>query len=138
MRIIETNIPDVNPDNIDYSKVDLANRIIQNISPLFDELYNDKVSQVRELTEQLNHKRKKVIHDKEELEILLRTYKKKQKIHKLLERIEKLVSTGLVNEVQTKQDAIILLKVIDKLPDDKLDYHLRNTMSIITKRFSQT
>lgn len=137
MRIIETNIPDINFTNIDHSKVDLANRIIQNISPLFDELYTDKISKAKELTTELRTKKRKVLQNKDELELLLKTYKRKQKVKKLLERIEKLVSSGLLSDGHLRQETIVLLKVIDKLPDEKLDYHLKTTMNIIAKRFSR-
>jgi len=42
---------------------------------------------------------------------------------------------GIVNEGQTKQETIILLKIIDKLSTDKLNFHLKETMNTISKRF---
>lgn len=135
MNIIETTIADINVENIDVTKVKLANKIIQNISPLFDEVYINNVDRINNLTIELQEKKKEVLKDKDELELLLKIYKRKQKVKKLLERVDKLVSSGLVDG-HSKNETIVLLKVIDRLPDDKLDYHLKNTMNIIQKRFS--
>lgn len=136
MNVVETNITDINTNNIDFSKVELADKIIQDISPLFDELYIGQIDKIQSLTLKLQEKKKRVLENKDELELLLKIYKRKGKVRKLLERISKLVSAGLVNEGYLRNETVVLLKVIDKLPDDKLDYHLKNTRNIITKRFS--
>ena len=135
MNIIETTITDINIENIDLAKVELSNKIINNVSPLLNEVYINNADKINKLTIELKEKKKKVLKDKDELEFLLNIYKRKQKVKKLIERVKKLVSSGLV-EGQSKKEIIVLLKVIDKLPDDKLDYHLKNTMNIIQKRFS--
>ena len=136
MNIVETDITDINTNNIDFSKVELADKIIQDISPLFDELYIGQIDKIQSITLKLQEKKKRVLENKDELELLLKTYKRKGKVRKLLERIRKLVLAGLVSEGYLRNETVVLLKVIDKLPDDKLEYHLKNTRNIITKRFS--
>jgi len=135
MNIIETKIPDINTDNIDLSKVQLADKIIHNINPLFDDLQNIKKDEFKFKVNEFKQLKKNVLSNKSEIESLFERYKRKQKVRKLLERIDKLVSLGIVNEGQTKQETIILLKVIDKLPTDKLNYHLKETIRTISKRF---
>ena len=46
-----------------------------------------------------------------------------------------MVSLGITTDGKLKQETVILLKIIDKLPDEKLDYHLKDTANTITKRF---
>ena len=135
MIIIETDIPDEISETVDQSKIDLADKIINNVQPLLDEVLNEKVASAKILVKEFSEKKKLVSKNKSTLEEMFKNYKKKQKVKKLLERIDKLVSSGLI-EGQSKHDMVVLLKVIDSLPDDKLNYHLKNTMNIITKRFN--
>jgi len=136
MKITETDIPDISIKNIDESKIRLADKIIENIYPLFDEMYTEKSARLIQLRKALVEKRNLVSSKKAELEKLLEGYKRKQKVKKLLERIERLVNTGLLGSGNSRQETIVLLKIIDRLPDEKLNEHLRNTMSIIKKRFT--
>jgi len=135
MNIIETKIPDINIENLDQSKIQLAETIIQNINPLFDDLKQEKISEFKFKVNEFKQLKKNVHSNKTEIETLFEHYKRKQKVKKLLERIDKLVSLGIVNEGQTKQETIILLKIIDKLSTDKLNFHLKETMNTISKRF---
>ncbi len=135
MNIIETKIPDIDVKDIDQSKVNLAEKIIHNINPLFDDLQQVKIDEFNLNTNKFNQLKTKVISNKNEIENLFEHYKRKQKVKKLLERIDKLVSLGIVNEGQSKQETIVLLKIIDKLDINKLNFHLKETMNTISKRF---
>jgi len=135
MNIIETNIPDVDISSIDQAKVKLANKIIRNVYPLFDEVHSDKVTRIKTAQRQLKEKRQQVGEQKNLLQGLVDEYSRKKKIKKLLDRLSKLVSSGLVYDGSLRTETIVLLKVIDKLPEDKLDFHLRDSMKNITKRF---
>lgn len=137
MNIIETRIPDVYEDNINQSKVVLADNIIRNIYPLFDEIFSTKVEQVKKLEVELEIKKVQVLESKTQLENGIKDYKKKQKESKLLDRINKLVSSGLIYDGSLKHEMIILLKIVHNLTEEKLDYHLSNTLKIIGKRFSR-
>lgn len=135
MIIEQTKIPDVTKSNLPESKTMLAENIIRNIYPLFDEVFNEKVSQTKGIETKYQKKKAEVQNLKEELEKMMSEFKKKQKMSKLLLRVEKLVKSGLIYDGQMKHEAVILLKIIDKLPEDKLDYHLTKTLNIIHKRF---
>jgi len=135
MNIIETKIPDIDVKDIDQSKVNLAEKIIHNINPLFDDLQQVKIDEFNLNINKFNQLKTKVISNKNEIENLFEHYKRKQKVKKLLERIDKLVSLGIVNEGQSKQETIVLLKIIDKLDINKLNFHLKETMNTISKRF---
>ena len=135
MKITETKIPDIVTTNINQTKIQLANKIIDNINPLFDDLHQSKKLEFNSKLKIFNEAKVNVLNNKKEIESLFEHYKRKQKVKKLLERIDKLVSLGIVNDGQSKQETIILLKVIDKLPIDKLNFHLKETMKTISKRF---
>jgi len=137
MNIVISNIADVVPNRIDESKVELANKIIKGIHPLFNELYAFKKEGLKELREDLRAKKLEVKTNKEELEARLSEYKRKKKVGKLLDRLSKLVSSGLVYQGGMRNETVILLRMVDRLPDDKLDIHLNQTMKTISKRFAK-
>ena len=138
MNIVETAYPDIVPSNIEASKVELSNKIIKNVYPLFDEVHINKVSENKDLKKELEDKKSQVKEEKEKLEEMLKDYNKKKKVKKLLERLSKLVSSGLVYDNNLKMETIVLLKIINKLSEEKLDEQLSNAMRTINKRFSKT
>ena len=135
MRLLVTNIPDVTDTNVIESKMILSENIIRNVYPLFDEVLNEKIQRYQELEGKLLTVRKKVLKKKNSLEHLMSEYKRKQKESKRLARVEKLVQAGLIYDPTLKNEIIILLRIVDKLPEDKLDYHLKKTLNVIHKRF---
>lgn len=137
MNIIETKIPDVTKNNIDESKKVLAENIIKNVYPLFNEIYIDETNKIKVLKNELKQKKNNISDEKKLLENLINEYRKKKKVSKLLDRIEKLVTSGLVYDGSIKHEITILLKVIDKISSEKLDYHLKEILKTISKRFSR-
>ena len=135
MEIIETNIPDVNEDNIQPSKAILADNIIKNVYPLFDGVYTEKLDVVNNLKAQIRNKKRELRIEKESMEKLMVEYKRKKKISKLLDRLDSLIESGLMYDGTMKHETVILLKIVDKLPPDKLDEQLAKTMQILNKRF---
>ena len=138
MRIIETKIPDVTPESINKSKLVLADNIIKNIYPLFDEVYQGKIGTLTPSKKVLKEKKTQVRERGKKLEELMTEYNREKKISKLLTRIEKLVDSGLVYDGSLKSQTVILLKVIEKLSNEKLDHHLSETLQTIRKRFQRT
>jgi len=137
MKVIETQLPDVTKQNLDESKVVLADNIIKNVYPLFDDVYTQKLEEVKELDNVLKGKKIHVKEQKEQLETLLHVYNKKRKVTNLLGRLQKLVESGLVYDGTLRNDTVLLLKVIDKLSEEKVDYHIKQTMKLISTRFSR-
>lgn len=136
MNITETNIPDIDTYNINQSKVELANRVIQHIYPLFNEMYSEKVNDMGVLKKTLSTRKVQIKKKKEDIENLYELYKRKGKIKKLLNRISKLSTSGLLYDGSLKNETLILLKVIESLSSEKLDFHLSETLKTIKKRFS--
>ena len=137
MIIEETTIPNVVPENIDSAKTVLAENIIENVYPLFDEVYNTRVEEIDDLKKSLEKKKDLVHKHKVSLEQMMAEYKRKKKIAKLLDRIEKLITSGLVYDGTLKHETVVLLKIATKLSEEKLDYHLKDTLRTISKRFSR-
>lgn len=137
MNIIETSIPNVLPTNMNESKMVLADNIIANVYPLFNEVYSTRVEEIDRLKLSLRQKRESVAKQKITLEKMMAEYKRKKKVAKLLDRIEKLITSGLVYDGALKHETVILLKIATKLSDDKIDYHLKDTIRTISKRFSR-
>lgn len=137
MNIIETEIPDVTHDNIIPSKRILADNIIKNVYPLFDSVYTDKLERSSIIKTQIKNKKNELKLQKESIEHLMVEYKRKKKISKLLDRLNVLIESGLAYDGTLKHETVILLKIIDKLPSDKLDHQLSKTVQMISKRFSR-
>jgi hypothetical protein len=138
MNITITEIPDVNVDTLDQSKIILADNIVKNVYPLFDEVFNSRISELDELQQNLQAKKIQVKEEKDNLQSMVDSYNKEKKIAKLLDRIEKVISSGLVYDGSLRSEMVILLKTINKLSDERLDYHLKSVMSTISKRFSRS
>jgi hypothetical protein len=137
MIITETNIPDVTYETLDQSKLSLANGIINNVYPLFDEVYTSKNDQVDELKGQITSNNKKLKAEKQTIEKTMIEYKRQKRVSKLLQRLEKLVSSGLVYDGTLKHETVILLKILPKLSNEQIDDHLRKTLQVIKKRFAK-
>jgi hypothetical protein len=137
MKIEETQLPDVSIKNLEESKVILAENIIKNVYPLFDDVYIQKLEEIKKLEQVLEGKKLTVKTEKEQLERLLGSYNKKIKITNLLGRLQKLVESGLVYDGTLRNDTVLLLKVIDKLSEEKVDYHIKQTIKLISTRFTR-
>lgn len=137
MNIQETLIPDVTPENIEENKIIIANNIIGNVYPLFDEVYQAKVDRVRALKNQVKKKKLNMKTQKDTMEQLVKSYHKEKQISKILERIKKLISAGLTYDPSLKHETVILLKIIDKLPKDKLEQQYTKLSQLLSKRFSR-
>jgi len=136
MNIIETKIPDVSETNIDKSKEILADSIIKNVYPLFDGVYTEKLNSVGILKSKIKNKKREIRNEKETVEKMMTEYNRKKKISKVLDRLDSLIESGLIYDGTMKHETVILLKIIDKLPIEKLNEQLAKTMQLLNKRFS--
>jgi hypothetical protein len=137
MKSEETNVPDVSITNLSEAKVILADNIIKYVYPLFDDVYIQKLDEIKNLETILESKKVQVKQEKEQLEKLLTIHNHKIKITNLLGRIQKLVEAGLVYDGTLRNDTVLLLKVIDKLSEEKVNYHIQQTIKLISTRFSR-
>lgn len=135
MIIEKTNIHDITEDTIEESKIDLANNIMKNVYPLFDDVFTERKNELQSLEKILSKKKIEVLEKKEELETLLNEQKRKQKVNQLVSKISNLVSSGLVYDGNLKNETVITLKILPKLSSERLDYQLKEISKIISKRF---
>jgi len=137
MNITITNIPDVTSENINQTKQLMADNIITNVYPLFDEIYQAKKSRIKELHQTIYKRKTSLKIQKRTIEELMVQYKRAKKTSNVLDRVEKLIQLGVAYDGATKHETVILLKIIDKLSEEKLDQQLSKTIEMINKRFSQ-
>jgi len=138
MKMIETAIPDVTETNLDEAKLNLSENIISNVYPLFDDIIESRLQNTDKLEEELKIVRKEVVDKKDELEHLMKEHKRKQKVSKLLHRLEKLIKSGLIYDGSLKNETIVVLKVVDTLDEKRLDMQLEQSLNILSKRFANS
>lgn len=137
MEIIDTKIPDVTVHNIDESKQILANNIISNIYPLFNDLHKGKEKEVVKYKDSILKLKSVLKHEKDSIDALVVRYSKAKKISKILDRIKMMIDSGLINDGSLKHETVILLKILNRLPSVKLDEQLNKTMLLLNKRFAK-
>jgi len=74
---------------------------------------------------------------KHKMKSQLQELENKKKVKKILDKVSRLISAGLGYDSKFRNEIIVLLKVIDNLSDEKLDFHLNDISTLINKRFSQ-
>ena len=137
MNILQTKIPDVTVNNISESKEILADSIIENVYPLFNSMVKEKEKDTTKQKENPSKLKSVLKHEKDSINTLLVRYSKVKKISKILDRINAMVDSGLMNDGSLKHETVILLKILERLPIEKLDEQLNKTMLILNKRFAR-
>jgi hypothetical protein len=137
MNIVETKIPDVTSSNINRAKEILVDNIVKNVYPLYDEVYTGKLNEKKDLFIKMKGIKLLLAKEKESIESLIHQHRKIKKISKILDRIKSLIASGLTYDGHLKHETVILLRIIDKLPEDKLNQQLNKTIQILTKRFAK-
>lgn len=135
MRIIQTGIPNIVTDNIDKSKLDLADKVIELAFPLLNKEYQDKVNEITILRKQFSSVKKKIDSRKELLEELMLKYNKQKAIKRILDEVSNLIdSKSIIFEGSLKNEIVVLLKVIDTLNEERLSRQLQELRVLNTKR----
>ena len=137
MNVIYTNIPDVTKKNIDESKEILANNIIANVYPLFSDLNKGKEKEIERYKSSSSKLKSVLKHERDSIKDLLVRYSKAKKISKILDRVRMMIDSGLMNDGALSHETVILLKILNRLPSEKLDEQLNKTMMILNKRFAR-
>lgn len=135
MKIIELSIPDIKKESIDSSKIALANKIVYNILPIIQPQISKQIKDLKSLNESIKVKKKKITSEKSILKDLQKAHQKKKRINLLLNRVEQLVNLGLDDSLRAEM--INMLRKVNDLSDDKIDFYLAETLRIITRRFSK-
>lgn len=136
MNIVELSISDITEKNIDEFKVNLANSIVSNMAPYINNEIIDKVKKLRSIQNGLSSKKESILEQKYEIEKLIKILDRKRKIQILLSRALRLTAIGSLDDDNVRSEITVMLKVIDDLPEDKLDFYISEMMRIVSRRFS--
>jgi hypothetical protein len=131
------NLPDITNNNIQESKLLLANSIIENIYPLFDNIFMEKKNKIEELSTDLKKRDSILSKKKTFVEQLIKDYQREKLVSNFLSEVENLVHSGLVNDSGTRQQVIVLLKTLDKLSEDKIKNMIFDAKRVLGKKFSK-
>lgn len=137
MRIVETEVNDIQKVNFNKAKENLADSIISYVHPLFSNEYKEKVKEIKELKKIYITKKEEIKLEKNELSTLLSQFTKKNKEQELLIKMGKLLQTGLVQETM-KKDMIDLLNTFDSTSEDKITEYLNETIKLISQKFARS
>ena len=138
VRSEKTKILDVVTCNINEAKVNLANQIIFITLPYIKNDIKNKISDLRKILSSIKSKKQIINEEKIKLETLLKIYNRKKKIKLLLDRALRLtVIESILKDKKITNELIIMLKEIDNLPEEKLDFYISEMMRIVTRRFSK-
>jgi septal ring factor EnvC (AmiA/AmiB activator) len=136
MRIIETDLNDIEETNLNESKINIANEIISFIYPLLSSDYKKKIKEIQELKIYIEKKQSKIKSEKTKLQSLLKELNKKHAESKLLKKMGKLIQTGLVQD-KMKKEMVVLLNSFEHLQEDKITTYLNETIKIISQKFAK-
>ncbi len=137
MRIIETEINDLQTKNSNELKINLANDVINYIQPIFNKDYRKKIKEVKKLKQNISIKKEKIKEEKNELEKIVKNFSKKNKEKELLNKMGKLIQTGLIQD-SMKKEMTILLKSFENLPEDKIKSYLNEAIVLLSQKFAKS
>ena len=137
MRIVETDINDIPILNVNESKLNLAENVINYIQPIFSKEYKQKIQVVKTLKKSYIDKKEKITQEKIELTDLLKTFSKKSKEKELLGKVGKLIQTGLIQE-SMKNEMSVLLNSFEKLSEEKIISYLNETIRVLGQKFAKS
>jgi len=132
MKIASSEIVDVLEEDPDRTKVYFAENIVRIMSPILDEYYNEKIERVTSVRQEMKDLKTRAQSKKEDMTGMLSQHKKLTKTAKLLSRIDKIIQSGLTYG-STKRELVIILKILDKLSEEKLEVQMNNMMAILSK-----
>jgi hypothetical protein len=138
MQIIKTEIPDIIYENINQHKLNLSNRVIEAIFPLFDEMQEEKRNEIIKLTNELKLKKEKLTEQKNKLQKMMKSYNHKKKLKKLSDRIKQLINAGMINSKEIENETILLLRILSSLSEDQINKHLKNFNNLILAKYSKS
>jgi hypothetical protein len=136
MRIVETFVPDIIDSNIDQQKVLLSNRILSLVTPLLDGVVSKRVEERNALIFEFENNQKKISREKSELERLSRIYEKEKKIKNIFDAISNIDFVKFEYNKSLKNEVVVLLRIIEKLPEEKISSYLQNILKISNKTIS--
>jgi len=138
MRIVESSVPDVIDSNIDQQKVLLSDRILSLVTPLLDGVVSKRVEEKNTLVFEFENNQKKISKEKSELERLTGIYEKEKKIKNIFDAISNIDFVKFEYNRSLKNEVVVLLRIIEKLPEEKISSYLQDILKISNKTISRS
>jgi len=121
--------------DLDSAKLNLADEVIREVSK---EINNDNFLEFKELKilkSNYENKRKQAFEIRKDLKEVSNSYSKLKKVNELLKKVKIIIESGIFErDSNLKHEITILMRVIEDLPEKKLDMYLLETINIIKKR----
>jgi len=121
--------------DLDSAKLNLADEVIREVSK---EINNDNFLEFKELkilNSNYENKRKQAFEIRKDLKEVSNSYSKLKKVNELLKKVKIIIESGIFErDSNLKHEITILMRVIEDLPEKKLDMYLLETINIIKKR----
>jgi len=133
MELIISNIPDIISQNLDHTKVSLANQIIKKVHPMFDELRAAKLKTVENLNAKILSIKNEIKSKKLETQEFLTKYQREKLVKDYLDKIHMIIQTGNVTQESLKKELVIMTKITDKIPTDKYPGHIAKLDTMLSK-----
>jgi len=135
MRIITTNIKDKDNEDLSQNKINLANKIIKLVSPLLDQVYNEKINTIKKLKEDYLIKKQEVLSEKKVIEKLATDFERRKKVKKLIGNFSQLFSLKVIT-LHTKNEIVTILNTVDELGNDKIDFYIKESDKMLVRRLN--
>lgn len=137
MKVEYINIPDINKDNLDESKLNFADSVINQIYPKFESEASKKQDELIQVRRKIKKDSKEINNKKSKLQKLMSEIERKKKVIKLINRVERIISAGAIRDGSLRHEMITTLKVCEKMGEENLDRNLERTKTILQKRYSE-
>lgn len=123
-------------DNTEKLKKRIAEDVIFNSKLLYGSKEKKLGETLKSLKKEINDTGNSLKKQQDEIQMLMSEQKRKIKIKTLLEKTKQLISSGLVERNSNlKKEIKIILKVVEELPEEKLDYHILDMMKVLNRSF---
>ena len=134
MDIIQTNILDISENNIDQTKVNLADKIINKIVPLLDSEFLHSKNLKRDLSESIKKKKIDILANKNILEKISVEFNRKKKQQELVNIISEIVkNVKLSNDFEIKSHIKLVLKTIEDLQEKRMNEQIKKFKVILNE-----
>jgi len=138
MNIIESSVPDITKSNIDQQKVLLSNRILSLLTPVIDGVLSKRVEEKKILLSELRSNQEKIKQEKLNLETMMELYEKEKEVKKAFDIISGIDSVKIEYNRSLKNEVVVLLRIIEKLPAKKVSLYLQNILKVSNKTINKT
>ena len=135
MKIIETNIPDIQKEFIDERKIIVANKILQIITPLIKNVSKKKKDEIIKVKQDFENKQTLTSIEKESIVSIYESYEQEKEKLVLLNKIETLIGKGASKDPSMRNELIVMLKTISNISKESIIRYKKQVDKYLTSRF---